>query len=55
MGLKINVNISYPDNMEEIQRKASDLLSSILIKKLQPKEIDALVEILKDDSNKITW
>ncbi|OOM06795.1 hypothetical protein [Clostridium saccharobutylicum] len=51
----INVHINYPDNMEELQRKAADLLSSILIKKLQPKEIDELVEVLKDDSNKITW
>ena len=29
--------------------------ASILIKKLEPKEIDQLVEILKDDSNNITW
>jgi hypothetical protein len=41
--------------MEELQRIASDLLSSILIKKLEPKEIDELIEILKDDSKKITW
>jgi hypothetical protein len=55
VSLKINVHIRYPDNMEELQRKASDLLSSILIKKLEPKEIDLLVEILKDDSKNITW
>lgn len=53
--MKINVHINYPDNMEELQRRASDLLSSILIKKLEAKEIDELVKILKDDSNKITW
>lgn len=53
--MKINVHINYPDDMEELEKKAADLLSSILIKKLQPKEIDELVEILKDDSNKITW
>ena len=41
--------------MEELQRKAADLLSSILIKKLEPKEIDQLVEILKDDSKNISW
>ena len=35
--------------------KAADLLSSILIKKLEPKEIDQLIEILKDDSKNITW
>jgi len=55
VSLKINVHIRYPDNMEELQRKAADLLSSILIKKLEPKEIDVLVEILKDDSKNITW
>jgi len=53
--LKINVHISYPDNVEELQKKASDLLSSILVKKLEPKEVDELVKLLKDDSNKITW
>lgn len=41
--------------MEELQIKAADLLSSILIKKLEPKEIDQLIEILKDDSKNITW
>jgi hypothetical protein len=41
--------------MEELQRRASDLLSSILIKKLEPKEVDELVKVLNDDSNKITW
>lgn len=49
------MHIRYPDNMEELQRKAADLLSSILIKKLEPKEIDQLVEILKDDSKNISW
>lgn len=53
--MNINVNSNYPDDMEELQRIASDLLSSILIKKLEPKEIDELIEILKDDSKKITW
>ena len=41
--------------MEELERKASDLLSSILIEKLKPKEIDELVKVLKDNSKKITW
>ena len=53
--MKINIHINYPDDMEELERKAADLLSSILIKKLEQKEIDELVEILKDDSKKITW
>lgn len=41
--------------MEELQRRVSDLLSSILIKKLEPNEVDELVKVLNDDSNKITW
>ena len=53
--MKVNVHINYPDNMEELQRRASDLLSSILIKKLEPKEVDELVRVLNDDSNEITW
>ena len=53
--LNINVHIRYPDNMEELERIAADLLASILIKKLEPKEIDQLVEILKDDSKNISW
>ena len=53
--MNINVHIRYPDDMEELERKASDLLASILIKKLEIKEIDKLVEMLKDDSNNITW
>ena len=53
--MNINVHIRYPDDMEELQRGASDLLSSILIKKLESKEIDQLVEILKDDSKNISW
>lgn len=56
-SLDIRVRIEYldEDGIEKFQEKAADLLSSILIKKLQPKEIDELVEILEDDSNKITW
>ena len=53
--MKINIHINYPDDIEELERKAADLLSSILIKKLEQKEIDELVKILKDDSKKITW
>jgi hypothetical protein len=41
--------------MKELQRRAADLLSSILIKKLDTKEIDELVKVLKDDSKKIKW
>ena len=53
--LNINVHIRYPDNMEELQKIAADLLASILIKKLESKDIDQLVEILQDDSKNISW
>ncbi|WP_297422695.1 hypothetical protein [Clostridium sp.] len=55
--MNINVKVEYLDDegIEKFQEKAADILSSILIKKLQPKEIDELVEILKDESNKISW
>lgn len=55
MDIKIKIEYLDEEGKEKFQEKAADILSSILIKKLQPKEIDELVEILKDDSNKITW
>lgn len=54
LNLKINVHINYPDNMEMLEKKAADLLTSILIEKLTPKEIDELVAMLEEDSNKIS-
>lgn len=53
--MKINVHINYPDNMEILEKKAADLLALILIEKFMPKEIDELVGILEEDSNKISW
>ncbi len=55
MDIKIKIEYLDEEGKEKFQEKAADILSSILIKKLQPKEIDELVEILKDDSKKITW
>lgn len=55
MDIKIKIEYLDDEKTEEFQDKAADLLSSILIKKLQPKEIDELVNMLRDDSNKITW
>ncbi len=55
MDIKIKIEQLDEEGKEKFQEKAADLLASILVKKLQPKEIDELVEILKDDSNKITW
>ena len=49
--MKINVHINYPDNMERLEKKASDLLTSMLIEKFTSKEIDELIEILEEDSN----
>ena len=55
MDIRVRIEYLDEDGIEKFQEKAADLLSSILIKKLQPKEIDELVEILEDDSNKSTW
>ncbi len=55
MDIKVKIEYLDEEGIEKFQEKAANLLSSILIKKLQPKEIDELVEILKDDSNEITW
>jgi hypothetical protein len=51
--LKVNVHINYPDDVEALEKKSVDLLSSILIKKLGPKEIDELVKVLKNNSKKL--
>jgi hypothetical protein len=40
--------------MEMLEKKAADLLTSILIEKFTPKEIDELVESLEENSNKIS-
>jgi hypothetical protein len=45
----INVHINYPDNMEMLEKKAEDLLTSILIEKFTSKEIEELVEMLEKD------
>lgn len=45
----INVHINYPDNIEMLEKKAEDLLTSILIEKFTSKEIDELVEMLEKD------
>lgn len=51
--MKINVCINYPDSMEILEKKAVDLLSSILIEKLIPEEINKLIQVLDEDLNKI--
>ncbi|SKA89528.1 hypothetical protein SAMN05428976_11324 [Clostridium sp. USBA 49] len=52
MILKVKVN--YPKDMKTLQDKAADTLAKILVNKLQPKEIDQLIEVLKDDKVNIT-
>ena len=53
--MKINVHINYPDNRDALEKEAIDLLASIFIEKFTPKEIDELVEVLEENSNKIMW
>lgn len=53
--LKINVHIEFPDDTKRMQIIAADLLASILIRKLEAKDISKFIEMLKDDFNKINW
>lgn len=48
-SLILKVTVNFPEDPTELMDKAADIMSDILIKKLQPKEIDQLIEILKDD------
>lgn len=47
--MKINVNVNYPENMEILEKKAADVLASILIEKFKTEEIDELIEMLEKD------
>lgn len=42
-----------PKDVTELTNKASETIAKILINKLQPKEIDELIKILKDDKTSI--
>ncbi|MGL4107013.1 hypothetical protein [Clostridium sp. LP20] len=53
--MKINVNIVYPEDKTILYEKAADILSDILIKRLQPKEVKRVIEILEDENYEITW
>lgn len=53
--MKITVSIDYPEDMTYLTKRAGELLAEILVKKLQPKQIDEFIDILKDEGNKITW
>ena len=49
--MNIKVSIDYPEDMTYLTKRAEELIAEILVNKLQPKEIDELVEVLKDDRN----
>jgi hypothetical protein len=51
----INVTINYPKDLDALTDKAIDIMSDILIKKLSTNEVEKLINILKDDSLKISW
>lgn len=53
--MKVKAIINYPKDMDALYDKASDVLADILIKKLQPNEIDKLVALLEDKNKEITW
>lgn len=47
MILKATVN--FPKDPTELMDKAADIMADILIKKLQPKEVDKLIDVLNDE------
>lgn len=47
MILKVTVN--FPEDPTELIDKATDIMSDILIKRLQPKEIEKLIDVLNDE------
>lgn len=47
MILKVKVN--YPKDMKLLEDKLADTLAKILVNKLQPKEVEELMDYLKDD------
>lgn len=53
--MKINVHMELPDDTKRMESIAADLLTSILIRKLEAKDMSIFIEMLKDDSNKINW
>lgn len=52
MILKVKVN--YPKDMKIIEDKAAETLAKILVNRLQPKEVEQLIEVLKDDTINIS-
>lgn len=53
--MKIKTIINYPKDIDALYEKVSDVLADILIKKLNPKEVDELIALLQDKGEKITW
>jgi hypothetical protein len=48
--LLLKVKVNYPKDMSILENKVAKVLAKILVKKLSEKEIDTLIEILKDDN-----
>jgi hypothetical protein len=53
-SLILKVEVNWPKDRGKLEEKAADIISDILIRKLQPRELEKLEEILKDDSINIT-
>lgn len=49
----IKVKVNFPKDTTELENKAAETIAKILINKLQPKEVDELIEILQDDTTNI--
>jgi hypothetical protein len=48
-SLILKVTVNFPEDPTELMDKAADIMSDILIKKLQPKEIEKVIDVLSDE------
>lgn len=49
MVLKVKVNM--PEDLTEIEDKLTDTLAEILVRRLQPKEVNRLIDLLENDDD----
>jgi hypothetical protein len=48
-SLLLKVKVNMPEDPTELYEKFNDTLAKILVNKLQPKEVDQLIDLLEKD------
>ena len=43
----MKVNVFWPEDMAELEKKAADILTDVLIRKLNKQEVEKLINILE--------